>query len=253
MGTRILALCFSLLAIPATGFANNTTAAGAHSIVPGGTASEAQLHPITPERWYVFSAVAGRSYCAETQGGVMFDDGPTLLIDTTIDVFRADTTTSIGSNNDMSTEPRGNLLSRVCWIPANSELTYVKIRAGAPTDEFSVRVRVVETTLFSNWFYLGQDYSAFTMLRNTTNSSVSYTINWRSSLGNVVATISGTLPANGSTFYDARSFAGALAATSGTIDIAFTGSPQAIVASTTVLSTGTGLSFDAPFSQRTPW
>jgi hypothetical protein len=88
---------------------------------------------------------------------------------------------------------------------------------------------------------------------NTTNTTLSYTINWRNSSGTIVATTTATLDGDDSIAIDARSFPGAFAAASGTVEIAHTGFPDAIVASTTVLSGTTGLSFDAPFMKRTSW
>jgi hypothetical protein len=250
----VVATCLAAVLVPATASADNTSSTGAYSIVPGGPASEAFLSDAAGERWYIFTATAGRSYCAETQGGVSFDTSATAgRIDTVMEVYRQDATTLISSNDDMATEPRGFVLSRVCWIPTANETNYVMVRRFGPSGAFNIRARVVETTLFSPWFFVGGDYNAFTVLRNTTGSTISFTVNWRNAAGTIVHTLSSTLPANGGTFYGARSFAGVLAAVNGTIDIAFTGSPQALIANTTVMSATTGLSFDAGFSQRASW
>jgi hypothetical protein len=92
------------------------------------------------------------------------------------------------------------------------------------------------------------------MLRNTTSTTVSYTINWRNAAGTIAGTESGTLAANASTFFNARDVTGVLPSNaSGTVEIAYTASPGAIAANTTVLSNTTGLSFDAPFSLRPTW
>jgi hypothetical protein len=80
-----------------------------------------------------------------------------------------------------------------------------------------------------------------------------YTLTWRNAAGEAVATISGALGADASTYINARDVPAALASVCGTVEITHTGSPEAIVASTTVLSITTGLSFDAPFVQRRSW
>lgn len=131
------------------------------------------------------------------------------------------------------------------------EVAFIKVHA--LVGSFNVRVGVVETTLFSNWFFLGGDYSAFTLLRNTTTSTVSYTLNWRNGAGAIVATASGSLTGNASIAINARSFAGAVTAGSGAVEIAHNASAGALAATTTVLSGTTGLSFDTVFIARPTW
>ena len=252
---RALACCASLFLIPSTAWANNTTSPNAYSLMPGGTPAEAFLSDTESQRWYTFNMVTGRSYCAETQGGVNFDTSGTAgNIDTVLAVFRQDGTTLVTStNDDAATEPRGYRLSRVCWIAQFNELAMVRVTRFNTGTFFYVRTRVVETTMFSPWFYVGESYNAFTLLRNTTTSTVAYTVNWRNASGGIAGTLSGSLPPNGSTFINGRDLAGVAATVFGTVDIAFNGSPQAVVANTTVLSPETGLSFDAPFTQRATW
>jgi hypothetical protein len=235
-------------------FADNTTPGGAYSLTIGGTPAEATVVSGTTDRWYIIGyVIAGRSYCAETQAGVHFDTSASAgLTDSTLTVYQGNGTTVIGANDDASnTEPAAALLSRVCYVAPATDANYIKVTSLSGT--FNVRVRIVETTLFSNWFYLGGDYGAFTLIRNTTSTSVGYTINWRNASGAIVATTTGTLSGNGSTFVNARNFAGAVAAGSGTVEIVHNGPPDAIMATTTVLSSTTGLSFDTYFAKRQPW
>jgi hypothetical protein len=246
--TILLTICF-----PAAAAADNTTVTSAYSLMPGGTAAEAFVSDANPLRWYWFIASAGRSYCAETQGGVHFDTSATAgIIDTVLSVIESDTTTVIISNDDAS-EPGGGFLSRACWRALSTEVTYIRVGRNISGTAYSVRTRIVETTLFSPWFFVGSDYSAYTVLRNTTRISVSYTINWRNLAGTIVATSDGTLPANGTTFINGASLAPVVVAGSGSVEITYVGSPGAIVANTTVLSPTTGLSFDAPFAMRPTW
>ncbi len=243
------------LAQPA--WADNTTAATAYAFAIGGPAAEATVNPVGPvDRWYqVGSLVAGRSYCALTQGGVLFNttDGQN---DAVVTVYAPDATTVYATNDDNLGEPGAYKQARACFIlpPSLTGGGYVKV-SGKGASAFNVRMAIVETTLFSNWFFLGGDYSAFTLIRNTTGNftSVNYTVNWRNSAGTIVATTSGALVPNGSAAINARSFAGAVTAGSGTVEIAHDGSPGAIVATTTVLSGTTGLSFDTIFTGRPTW
>ena len=243
-------ILIALIAIPAS--ANNTTNSNAYSLVPNGTSSETFFNGTDQQRWYAFRAISGRSYCAETQGGVFFDVNAGN-IDTVVNVFRTDGITSLVTNDDAVAEPRGYRLSRGCFIAAVSEVTYVQIVPFTAGDQFNFRVRIAETTLFSNWFFLGGDYSSFTLLRNTTSSTLSYTINWRNSAGTIVGTQTASLVSNASAALNGRDFPGALAAVSGTVEIVHNSTPDAIFATTTVLSGTTGLSFDTFFVKRASW
>lgn len=241
--------------VPALAHADNTTALGAYSLMPGATPSEATLSDAFPERWYRFTAVAGRSYCAETQGGVHFDTGASAFdIDTNLTVYRPDATTQITANDTAISEPRAFSLSRACWIAPVTEAPFIKVTRSFTGDAFNFRVRLVETTLFSPWYFVGGDYSAYTVLRNTTDLVLVYTINWRNGAGTIVGTVSSTLEGNAGTFIDARSIMGVLPThTNGSVEIVYNSAPGAIVANTTVLSATTGLSFDAPFVLRPTW
>jgi hypothetical protein len=142
-----------------------------------------------------------------------------------------------------------SLFYRVSLTASVSQSLFLRV-VNATANPVTVEVKVSETTLFSNWFFIGGDYGAYTIIRNTTSSSVGYTVNWRDSAGTIRGTVSGTLAGDGSTFVNARDHVNALLFSSGTVEILTDTTPGAIVASTTVLSGTTGLSFDAPFSTR---
>jgi hypothetical protein len=245
-------ICILLFASVA--FAQNTSASAAIHLTIGQTFHESTVDATNTQRWFQVPVIGGRSYCAEAVMGhtqEVFDG----LNDPSIVIYASDATTVIAQNDDILTsEPGGHFNSRACWSPTVSqEYEFLKVISHGSTTSTTYAIRVVETTLFSNWFFLGGDYSSYTLIRNTTNVSVSYTINWRNGAGTVVSTQTGSLAPNGSTFVDARSQAGALAAVSGTVEIAHKGSMDAIMATTTVLSATTGLSFDTFFVKRTAW
>ncbi len=112
-------------------------------------------------------------------------------------------------------------------------------------------LRVVETTLWTNWFFVAGDYSSFTLLRNTTGAPINATLTWRSLAGTVVGTQTLVIPAYGLVVPDARTAVSG--ATSGSVEIGHDGEPQALVGSQTTLSGSTGLSFDTVLSQRDRW
>ena len=252
----VLAGCVAFL-IPSTAAADNTTATGAYSLMPGATAAEGSVSDSSPYRWYWFRTVAGRSYCAETQGGVLFDTSATAgNLDPDLTVYKSDHQTEIASNDDAVAEPRGGSLPRVCWMPSVSEATYIRVGRSTPGAAFNFRVRVVETTLFCPWFYVSDNptYETYVVLRNTTNTPVTFSDSWRDMSGNLISGSGGIqpLPANGGT-YIVRYYHPAVPVNWGTIEIVHDGPPGAIVANTTVLSVVTGLSFDVPFSARPTW
>jgi hypothetical protein len=247
-----MVLAALVVLVPRVAAADNKTAATAYSLVPGGTPAEASFDPANTERWYWMSAYAGRSYCAETQGGVHFDTAGSANIDTQVDVYQADGVTLIVTNDD-SGEPAGRFTSRACWIQGAAGYIKVKVYPFSNTYTFNVRVRIVETTMFSNWFYTGADYSAYTIVRNTTSGSINYTINWRNSAGAIITFVTGALNGNGSMFIDARSVNGIGVGQNGTVEIVHNASAGAIMATTTVLSATTGLSFDTIFVLRPTW
>ncbi len=245
-------LLISVLMLPCSAWAQNTTSGGAYSITPSGGSVQDFLSNTFTERWYKYQTVAGRSYCVETQAGDVNIIGFTVpgSLDTFVTVIGPNGVTVLTSNDDAPSEPLPFFLSRACFIANATQTTFVKVTRVNSGEDFAFSLRVSDTTLFSNWFFVGSDYSAFTLIRNTTFTSLPYTVNWRNSAGTIVATTSSTLLGNGSIAIDARAQAGALAAGSGTVEIVHTGSPDAIEATTTVLSGTTGLSFDAKFLRR---
>jgi hypothetical protein len=265
----LLPLVGTLLLVPTLAAADNTTADSAYSLMIGGTPAEASLDSTATARWYLTAVRAGRSYCVETQAGVHFDSNAMAgTINATIHVWRSDRITPFAASSGTVfsdeggglylSEPAGFGLPRACFVAPVTDEAYIQVERVYDWSAFNVRVRMVETTLFSNWFFVGGDYSAFTVIRNTTSGSggydhINYTITWRNSSGEVVGSRAGTLNADAGTYINARDILGALASISGTVEIAHDGSPEAIVASTTVMSGSTGLSFDAPFTQRRSW
>jgi Iron/manganese superoxide dismutases, alpha-hairpin domain len=253
----LLLLVLVGLSTPRNARADNTTAGTGYSLAIGGPPAEGQVSQTGPvDRWYsVGNVQAGRSYCAQTQAGVFFDTSPNAgRADTVLTIYHDGPGSVIGTNdNTMDVEPGNWDLSRVCFRADTTERVFVQVQATGGSVTFNFRVQVVETTLFSNWFFLGGDYGAFTLIRNTTNVTVNYTVNWRNGAGAIVGTTSGALPANGSTFLNARGVPGAVAAVNGNVELAHDGSPGAIVATTTVLSGTTGLSFDTVFLPRPTW
>jgi hypothetical protein len=222
---------FAVLFAPAVARADNTSLASAYSLAVGGTPVEAAVNSVGPvDRWYSTRVSNGRSYCAETQGGVSFDTSGTAgSINTTLTIVLADGITVVASNDDAAgIEPAANTLSRACFRSTLADQTIIYIKVSSAAGLFNTRMRFVETTRYSNWFFLGGDYDAYVILRNASNASLVYTIEWRNAAGAIVGTASGTLAANGGAFHTTRTVV--TTAASGTVQIGHNGADSALIA-----------------------
>jgi hypothetical protein len=187
------------------------------------------------ERWMAFETVAGRSYCAQVAPGSTEVTASTP----TLSALRADGTTPLGGG--------AGLAARACFVATATETALLRITQsdGAPRAH---RLHVVETTLWANWFFVGQSYSSFTLLRNTTTAPVNATVIWRDNLGAAIRIANVVLPEHAVWFTDARNVAGTTPY--GSIDIAHDGPPNSLDASQSTISAATGLSFDTVAGQR---
>lgn len=246
-----LVLTALLLLAPAELLAQNVSAATAAHLTIGQQAVVQKLVDNTSQGWFDMQPRAGRSYCASVTFSQMsvFQTGMTQG-DPIVTVFQNDGTTVVATNDDIATEPDAVFQSRACFIwPSVANSGY--IRATQLTNFANTYdVRIIETTMFCPWFFISGDYNAFTLIRNTTDSSVNYTVNWRNSSGAIVGTTSGSLAGNGNTAINARTFVNATTTPNGSVELVHNGSEDALKASTTTLSATTGLGFDALFEQR---
>ncbi len=164
--------------------------------------------------------------------------------------------TLINSNDDAAQEPFAGSLPRQCFIAQQMrEETRFKISPNQGVSATAtVTVRFVETTMFCPWFFVAGDYNAFTLIRDTSSSALAgVVVTWRDVAGIVGGTTTVTVPTNGTVILNARTFVDPGLFSNGSVEIAHAGSPQQLTATTTTLSGTTGLSFDAPFTQRQPW
>jgi len=198
------------------------------------------------EKWYHYLGRAGRSYCAE----VGADHIANVFGDPTVAVYWL-AGTLIVQNDDADTEPLSTRGARACFISptASFRVKVSDISAGLR----SYTMRVVETTMWASWFFIGGDYSSFVLLRNTTDVAINYTVTWRSPAGAPIGTTSATVPPHGAIALNARTYVNLADGTSGSVEVAHTGSPEALVGQVTSLSGTTGLNFDSPMQQRRAW
>lgn len=240
-------------------YAQNGSPATAVPLMVGQAPHATTVDGSNTERWYAYPVAGGRSYCVEV---VMRHDTDTFIAggDPRVFVYQTDGTTLITSNDESGflPEPGGSTLSRACYIFLNTQVNYLKIQAHTVGTVSSFEFRVVETTLYSNWFFVGCcGYGAFTLIKNTTSSPISFSLSYVRSAGplsgGVLASYLDTLPPNGLKYIDAASFPANVVAGSGSVEIMHSGPPDGIMATTTTLSAATGLSFDTVFVRRQPW
>jgi hypothetical protein len=203
-------------------------------LVPG-TRTRFSLANALDQHWASIEAVAGRSYCAQVTPGVTAINASTP----SLSAFRSNGTTPLG--------PSGT--RRTCLVAPATESVLFK----TTQSDGSVRLHVlsvIETTLWANWWFVGGDYSSYTILRNTMGAEVTATIAWRGLTGELVGTETLVVPAGGVMFRDARQVTSG--STAGSVEIAHSGEPQALEGSQTTLSATTGQSFDTVMGRRAP-
>jgi len=124
------------------------------------------------------------------------------------------------------------------------------VTSGGNTGGTTCYLRVVETTLFSPWFYrdAGNGYDGFAEIHNNTRTGFPVTVTAWSPAGTAIGSSTQTIPPNGTIFVTASSLGAA--SSFGSMTIAHPAKPGAISANMTTLSNVTGLSFDSPFTTR---
>jgi hypothetical protein len=262
---KIVSRCVGLALIlgslfPLTAGAQNTTPANAAPIGVGQFPVFPEVGPsASDQRWYWTDGFSGRSYCASVAQGVQ-SYYPT---NTKLTVYRQDGTTEIGNNDDARQEPSLFKGSRVCWmtpaIAGASELVLFKIEpspaASLPwSGSREGLFQVVETTMWSSWFFIAGDYNAFILLRNTTKNSVNYVAVFRDAANVNVGSCSGTLVGSAALALNAKAcVTDPTTNVNGSVEVFHNGTPGALIGQMTSLSATTGVGFDAPFFTRPPW
>jgi len=240
----------ALVILPATARAENNTLAAAKNVLIGSISTDALGAAPADQNWFRYSTVAGRSYCVEVDNG----ESETSVRDTAVTVIASDTTTTIGSNDDVADEPAASLLSRFCYIATGGD-NYANVTdgvVGAAAGTF--RFRVIDTTMFCPWFFSGNGYEAFILIKNTTGAARQAKVSLYDPAGAALGTPqTGNLTANGSfnLVVSAASPTGfGLASAFGGVTIAHDGPPGAMIANVTSLNFNLGISFDTPASPR---
>jgi hypothetical protein len=247
---QIAIAAMGLACLFAPSFAEAQTCSAFHPVIPDGKPSPVFTSSATTDHVsFFFRREPDRSYSVEVHN--VSRDYRTVSYTVNVNSTNCPISDMAGLRLTSTIEPaQQGAGDFVRYSFTSTASGFVQFRGGATTGTFDMQATVYDTTLFSNWFFLGGDYSAFTLVRNTTSSAVNYKISWRNAGGAIVASTTGAVAANGSVAVNGGAFAAAVAAVSGTVEITHDAPVGGLVASTTVLSGTTGLSFDAPFQIR---
>src|SRR5580765_3528287 len=154
------------------------------------------------------------------------DTAPVLV------VYREDQTSAVFNLDQSSGEPRSIAAARKCFIAPGTERFYFKLSPRTPAFENrEYAMRIVETTLLANWFFVGDDYSSYTLIRNTTNTRIeNLIVTWRDAAGGAIYSEGRALGANGMWAVNARTIQPSVRdARTGVIEISHSGPPDSIV------------------------
>jgi hypothetical protein len=142
----------------------------------------------------------------------------------------------------------------VCYIAAASEDNLADVTSALGGGPGGFRVRAVDTTIFSPWFFASSNFETFILIKNTTGTAHNVTVTLQGTSGAPAAPPqSGVAPADGS--YNLQLSVpppggfGTVSAEGGVL-IAHDGPPGALASSVVSISFTTGVSFDTPGSPR---
>jgi hypothetical protein len=234
--------------LPAAAVGQNYNLGSAAYLIIGQRPVTTWLDDYTLERWYRILPHGGQSYCVEaTTGQREYLQGAPVV--TVMDAWG---TQLYSSATIGATEPEGHNQARACFVSPPATYSYVKL-TDLSTGMRQYNLRVLETTLWSPWFYIAGDYNSFLLLRNSSGLAVDVDVHWRDPTGVFdLGHYAGSVPGRGAITINARDYV-PVPNYSGTVEVAHNGSPEAIVGQVTTLSVTTGLNFDSQLQQRKPW
>ena len=219
---RLLAFAAGFMFCTGALLAQNTTA-GTAANIPWGQNIRSSIGNGT-QLWYSFHVELNRSYCVEVGAPTEGAFGDTFN-DTVLTIFRTDGTTVIVQNDDTPSEPFNFFYSRACFIPPIGNTDDFAQLTNLGTNVATVRLRFVETTLYCPWFFIAGDYNAFSLIKNTTSSTINgVVVTWNGLNGAQAGQTTVSIPANGTVILNARDFVNPATFSNGSVSIAHTGS-----------------------------
>ena len=117
---------------------------------------------------------------------------------------------------------------------------------------YTTHLLIIETTLFSPWWFTGGTNQAFLEIRNNMTDSTTAHVTLYLPNGSVCGTTAVPIAGNGNAAISVGAI-GTCGAASGSAQIAFAGTPGGMTANTTTIDGVNGTSFDSPFTPRMVW
>lgn len=113
---------------------------------------------------------------------------------------------------------------------ATSSTASIRLSSDFATTSTAYYLRVVETTMYAPWFYIGGDYNSFVILQNTTGGTLSYEVTVRNQAGAAATLVSTTLGSNATALVNLKDHAGSMpgGAIYGSVQVAHDGPIGAI-------------------------
>jgi hypothetical protein len=198
---------------------------------------------------------AGRSYHVMAWGpfggGLNGQDDIDVSVDLFTDATCATpaTVVSTAAFEPVPTVP-GHVGAQASLIPATTGPVYIRVRNNG-TDA-AVQAVIVETTLFSPWWFNGGTNQAFIELSNNMDTATTAVVTVRRADGTVCGTSPVALAGGGNAAISIKTL-GSCSSGSGSSQISFNGTPGGIAANTTTIDGVQGTSFDSPFVPRMTW
>jgi len=251
----LIATCATIcILMPSVAHAANTTCANADFLF----INERAQYGIDASSNLYFKAnvVAGRSYAVMAWGP--FQDAGEGGVSLGVDLFSDNTCTgTAGGMNATDYEPFlfgiiGHSADHDNIIPTATGPIYIRVN-NSIASAYTIHVVIVETTIFSPWWFTGGTNQAYVEVRNNMNSPTTVELTAYQANGAVCGTSSTVISGNGNAAILINSLGTCAAALSGSAQIAFPGTPGGVVANITTINVPQGTSFDSPFSPRMVW
>jgi len=251
--TFIAACATVCIMTPSVAQAANTTCANAWMLSLGERGQD--FVAASTSVYYKVSVVAGRSY--SIMAWAPFQDPGTSAVSIDTNFFTDNACTVAAATVDSSDrEPNLNTTSHDgdvdSIIPNFTGTLYIRT-ANLIATSYYIHTMVVETSLFSPWWFTGGTNQAYVELRNNMASSTTGTLTFYASTGAVCGTSNFSLAGNGNAAVQINAIGTCAGSVSGSAQVAFQGTPGGMAANITTLDVPNGTSFDSPFTPRMVW
>ena len=137
-------------------------------------------------------------------------------------------------------------------IPPADGVVYIQV-ANNIGAAYTMHVLIIETTLFSPWWFAGGSNQAFVEVRNNMNDLTSAKLTLYGPSGAICGSTTLNIPGNGNTAVSINNTGTCASVVSGSAQISFPGTAGGMAANITTIDAVNGTSFDSPFTPRMVW